>query len=272
MNGWGDAEAAAYYESFCQRHGRYLDANRELIAHAQIAPGMRILDVGGGTGRTAEAALLPLGESGSVVCFEPSAAMRAEGMLRITDGRVSWTEALSDSTELFDRILCGAAIWQVTPLPETFRTLADLLFQGGALCFNIPALYLSEGDEPGDGGDPYLLSLVESLMTSPDATMHANEIEAYDHVSLSQDSITAWLRDAGLRPRPWSFRLRISQAEYADWLKIPVLTGQLLGNLSPAARAERLDKAFALLTPMDQDSWKWEHWRGWTAWKEDSMP
>jgi SAM-dependent methyltransferase len=274
MSGWNDPETAAWYETFCRRHSRYRRANRELIAHAQIAPGMRILDIAAGTGRTAEAALQSLGENGRVLCFEPSVAMRSAGMRRITDGRLRWSAVLPDATESFDRIVCGASIWLLDPLPQTLLMLAGLLCRGGALCFTIPALYLSEPDEPGGGSDPFLLSLPELLLTSPDASIgQTNERLAPDlhvlepslPVPLSQSSITTWLNAAGLRAGQWSFRIRLSQIAYANWLKIPVLTEQLLGKLSPKARAERIDAA---LESVDRSSWRWERWHGWTAWKD----
>jgi ubiquinone/menaquinone biosynthesis C-methylase UbiE len=164
MSGWDDPETAAYYEAFCLRHSRYLEANRALIAHAHLAPGMRVLDLAAGTGRTAEFALPELGEDGRVLSVEPSAAMRAEGMRRVTDARVQWSDVLPNGEEAFDRVLCGAAIWQFESLAEALGRLARLLRPGGALCFNIPALYLLEPDEPGGGNDPLLLSLPAALM------------------------------------------------------------------------------------------------------------
>jgi len=280
MSGWDDPETAACYEAFCRRYSRYLRANRELIAHAQIAPGMRVLDVAAGTGRTAEAALRSLGESDCVLCFEPSEAMRSAGMRRITDSRVCWSATLPDATESFDRIFCGASIWLLNPLPKTFLMLADLLCPGGALCFNIPALYLSEPDEPGGGSDPSLLSLPELLLASQDAAPFGQTAEPLvcpphapnPHIPepLSQSSITTWLNAAGLRTCQWSFRMRISQVVYANWLKIPVLTEQLLGKLTPKERAERIDAALESLESTGRSSWKWERWRGWTAWKDQT--
>jgi SAM-dependent methyltransferase len=268
VSGWDDPETAAYYEAFCRHHSRYLRANRELIVHAQIAPGMRVLDVAAGTGRTADTALRVLDERGSIVCFEPSVAMRAEGMRRAADNRIHWTATLPDEAESFDRILCGASIWLLHPLPQTFQRLARLLRPGGALCFNIPALYLLEPDESGGGSDPYLLSLPELLLASAGSELCANTSESQSSAPLTCDAITAWLHAAGLRPCPWSFRTRLSQTAYANWLKIPVLTAHLFAALTPKARAERIDAALA---SVDRSSWKWERWRGWTAWKDDAL-
>ena len=264
MSGWDDPETAAYYEAFCRSHSRYNRANAALIARAQVAPGMRVLDLAAGTGRTTEAALEFLGEDGRVVCVEPFAGMRAEGMRRVTDSRVEWSAILPGAGESFERILCGAAIWQLDPLPEMFKMLASLLRSGGALCFNIPALYLLEPDEPGGGSDPSLLSLPALLLASPDGAPIQEPVACRAPGPLSHSGISAGLNAAGLRAQSWSFRVRLTQDAYADWLKIPVLTDGMLGGLTPKARAQRIDAA---LGSVDRSSWKWERWRGWTAWK-----
>jgi SAM-dependent methyltransferase len=264
MSHWDDPQTAAYYEAFCQRYSRYRRANRELIAHARIEPGLRLLDLAAGTGRTAEVALKRLSRNSQVLCVEPSAAMRAAGMRRLTDTRVQWSTTLAEAFGPFDRILCGAAIWQFDPLPQTLRTLAGLLRPGGALCFNIPALYLLEPDEPGGGSDPLLLSLSAQLFLESDLGKLHETPSAPVGDPLHRGSIGAWLRAAGLRAQSWSFRARLTQDEYASWLKIPVLTAHRMGGMAPEERACRIDAA---LESVDRSSWKWECWRGWTAWK-----
>lgn len=260
MSGWDDPETAEYYEAFCSRHSRYVRANAELIAHSKIAGDLHVLDLAAGTGRTADAALEMLGEHGKVLCVEPFAGMREEGRRRVADCRVEWCAALPNKQESFDRIICGAAIWQLQPVAETFCILASLLRPGGALSFNIPALYLMEPDEAGGGDDPLLLSLPELLIESREFV--AAPVMA--HAPLSTPCIDAWLNAAGFEAERWSFRLRLTQEEYAEWLKIPVLTDHMLGWLTPQARAQRIDAALGLA---DGASWKWERWRGWTAWK-----
>ena len=255
MSGWDHPQTAAYYEAFCRAHSRYRAANAALIRHARIEPAHRVLDLAAGTGRTAEAALEKLGASGRIVCVEPSPAMRAEGMRRISGTRVRWAATLDQADGRFHRILCGAAIWQMEPVPETLRTLTALLHPGGALCFNIPALYLLEPDEPGGGSDPLLLALPVLLMRSAESTPGQGSAPL---------SIPAWLRAAGLRARSWRFRVRLTQDAYASWLKIPVLTERLFGGLAADERAHRIDAA---LDSVDRSSWKWERWKGWTAWK-----
>jgi SAM-dependent methyltransferase len=271
MSGWEQPAAAEYYEAFCRRHSRYIEANAALVARAAIAPGMRVLDLGAGTGRTADAVVPLLGPAGRLVCVEPAGAMRSVGERRVADPRVQWRCDLPAISARFDRVLCGAGIWQLAPLDAWIRKLSALLSPGGALCFNMPAMYLCEPDEPGGGRDPLLLELPALL----GAGMAAAERECSpaarrcpgggeSQAVMTRRAWSALLRRAHLRPQSWSFRYRLTQSAYADWLKIPVLTEPLLAGVDPAERARRIDSALAAA---DRDSWKWERWRGWTAWK-----
>jgi SAM-dependent methyltransferase len=268
MNDWDDPAVAEYYEAFCQRHSRYIDANTELVSHAAIRPGMRILDLGAGTGRTVEAVLPLVGPTGRVVCVEPFEAMKACGMRRVSDARVEWRCDLPEPTRggpsgdaRFDRIVSGAAIWQLEPLEEWIRKLSEFLLPGGALCFTVPAMNLCEPDEPGGGRDPLLLELLCSLCGE---NAVASAQAAAKGWQMTRPALTTMLRRAHLRTQSWSFRHRLTQEAYADWLKIPVLTERMFPGVDPTDRARRIDSALA---NADRDSWKWERWRGWTAWK-----
>lgn len=253
--GWENANTARYYEAFCRRHDRYQQANAALVREADVKPGQRVLDLAAGTGRTAEAALPFLGAHGTIVCVEPSSSMSDVGRTRLRDRRVRWSCECPSEPAAFDRILCGAAIWQMMPLERTFEQLAALLSPGGALAFNVPSLYLGEPDEPGGGRDPLLLELPlllsRGLKAAPAGTplSHAHDVEAC-------------LCHVGLRPRRWTFRVRFTQAAYRDWLKIPVLTDWMLGDLDVEERARTIDETF---TRVHRTSWRWERWTGWTA-------
>jgi hypothetical protein len=154
--------------------------------------------------------------------------------------------------------LCGAAIWQMTPLAETLARFAALLREGGALCFNIPGLYLQEADAAGGGEDPHLITLPARLFPRRAAAA------AQAHEPLTRRLVEDALRGAGLRAKAWSHRIRITQEAYAAWLKIPVLTEHYWSGVPPKQRARRIDSAAGTV---DRASWRWETWKGWTAWK-----
>jgi len=247
--GWDSPRTPELYERFNARHDRYRDANEALVAHAALAGDLVVLDVAAGTGRTTEAALARLGDRAWIVCFEPARAMREAGQERLGDGRVSWTDELP-SCGAYDRVLCGAAIWQLEIAP-----LAARVAPGGALCFTIPALYLGEGEEPGGGEDPLLVELYARL-----ADGRVPQAQAGGPLP----DVGSALAAAGLLPERWSFQRRITQAELRDWLAIPPLTDALLPGLDPDQRLRALDEAYA---DVDEASWRWERWHGWTAWR-----
>lgn len=256
---WELSETPLFYEAFCEKHDRYRRANSVLIRKARLSASvLQVLDVGAGTGRTAEIALGRLGPGARVICVEPSAAMRRAGKARLIDSRVRWRTTLPVRPASFDRILCGAAIWQMSPLAETLGRLAALLCEGGALCFNIPGLYLQEADVPGGGEDSQLITLPARLFPRPAVAA------ASAHETLTSQLVEDALRAVGLRATAWSHRFRLTQEAYAAWLKIPVLTEHCWSGVSPKERARRIDGAVSTL---DRASWRWEAWKGWTAWK-----
>lgn len=260
MTGWDHPDTVRYYEAFNRRHTRYRTANRALVRHAQLRPGMRVLDFAAGTGGTTAAALDVLGADGRVDCVEPARAMRAAGMQKF-DARVRWFADLGSAGTGYERILCGAAIWQVPALAACIEELAARLAPGGALCFDIPAAYAGEPDPPGGGADPMLTELPGAL-----ARLGAG-VEAPTDATVtpvSRDDLHAALSACGLLPCAWQFTSRLTQHAYRDWLKIPVLTDRLLGSLDADQRAAAIDTAAASADPA---SWRPERWLGWTAWR-----
>jgi SAM-dependent methyltransferase len=264
--GWDHPATAEAYERFCRTYARYRRANEVLARESALGPGLHVLDFGAGSGRTASAALPWLGPAGAVVCVEPAAAMRMAGRSRLRDARVTWLADLPDETDgrqTFDRVLAGAMIWQLDPLDGWIQRLAGLLRPGGALAFNVPALYLGEPDDDGGGSDPLLLDLMARLASDrpPRADTSGPPSAAWRH---TRKDVDAALRRAGLHFRAWEFRYRLTQTTFARWLSIPVLTEGLFADVSPAERGRRIEHALATV---DRRSFKWERWRGWTAWK-----
>jgi SAM-dependent methyltransferase len=251
--GWDHPDTARYYEAFCAAHGRYREANLALTGAALLERGQRVLDLAAGTGRTAEAALAWGCE---VTCMEPAVAMRDAGRRRLPEAR--WLAGWPEHGERFDRVLCGAAIWQMTPLRETFARVAELVKAGGGFAFNVPSLYLGEADEPGGGSDPRLLDLVARLAGGRIPPLAALEAPP------GADEVERLLREAGFKPARWCARSRLTQTALRDWMKIPVLTDALLDGMAADDRAALVEAAYA---QCDTASWRWEAWTGWTAWR-----
>lgn len=254
--GWDHPETARRYAAFCAAHDRYAAANRRLVAEAGIGPGARVLDIAAGTGETAKTVLSGV-DVGGIVCVEPAAAMRDQCGRSLEDPRVVWVAGLAEATPPFDAVLCGAAMWQLAPLGQTFAALAAKLLPGARLAFNIPALYLGQPDDPGGGADPMLTELMARLAQG--RTSSAGEIDPLP----DPDGIDTLLREAGFGDiRQWHHDEKLSQAAWRDWLKIPPITDALLGDLEAHARADLIDEAYA---EVDATSWRWERWAGWTA-------
>jgi len=266
MIGWDHAATAEQYERFCRRHARYRHANDVLVREAALVPGLRVVDFGAGSGRTASAALPRLGRDGAIVCVEPAAAMRAAGRRRLRDPRVTWRADLPDASapgSTFDRVLAGAMMWQLDSLDDWICRLTSLLRPGGALVFDVPALYLGEPDEPGGGADPLLLDLMTRLVSEHAPRRTSSDRSPAPGWCHRCEDVGAALTRAGLRYRTWEFRYRLTQEAYAGWLSIPVMTDVLFDGVDADERERRIERALA---SVDVHSFKWERWRGWTAW------
>jgi SAM-dependent methyltransferase len=217
-----------------------------------------VLDVGAGIGGTTAAALAHLAADARVLCVEPSAAMRAAGRRRLDGPRVRWTAALPTPPTTFARVLCGASVWLLGALDEVVPRLAALVAPGGALAFDVPAAYVGV---PERGADP--LTAIPAWLVRHGHATRARETPKTPALP-DVRTLEALLAAAGLRAERWRVRVRLTQAAYRDWLKIPVVSEGMLAGRTAAARARLLDAAGAAT---DAGAWRWETWLGWTAWK-----
>lgn len=97
-----------------------------------LAAGMRLLDVGSGTGVLAQAAQQRVGDDGNVVALDPSQGMldqAARAAVRLpVNGHA---ETLPVADQAFDMLTMGYALRHVSDLAEAFREFRRVLAPGG---------------------------------------------------------------------------------------------------------------------------------------------
>jgi demethylmenaquinone methyltransferase/2-methoxy-6-polyprenyl-1,4-benzoquinol methylase len=105
---------------------------RRMLVEAGLAPGMRVLDVGCGTGLVAREAATIVGETGEVVGVDPSPGMRARasmlGRFDVMEGVAEW---LPVGDGRFDLVTMGYALRHVEDLGVAFAEFRRVLAPGG---------------------------------------------------------------------------------------------------------------------------------------------
>jgi demethylmenaquinone methyltransferase / 2-methoxy-6-polyprenyl-1,4-benzoquinol methylase len=108
---------------------------RQALDRAGLKPGMRILDVGVGTGLTAREAAYLVGSSGQVTGVDPSAGMLASAVVPAgVKLLLGSAETLPVSTGAVDFVSMGYALRHVADLSAAFREFMRVLVPGGRIC------------------------------------------------------------------------------------------------------------------------------------------
>ena len=108
---------------------------RCMLSQAGLKPGMRVLDVGVGTGLTAREAARLTGTSGQVTGVDPSAGMLARAVLPARVRLLTGTaEALPVPAASVDFVCMGYALRHVADLSQVFREFRRVLVPGGRVC------------------------------------------------------------------------------------------------------------------------------------------
>jgi demethylmenaquinone methyltransferase/2-methoxy-6-polyprenyl-1,4-benzoquinol methylase len=103
------------------------------LRHAAIEEGMRVLDVGTGTGALAELARDRTGPSGRVIGLDPSAGMLRQGRWSRCDGVQGTADRLPLADHTMDRLTMGYALRHVADLHTAFSEFHRVLRPGGRL-------------------------------------------------------------------------------------------------------------------------------------------
>ena len=134
-----DAAAAEYDRAFAHVTAYFMPF---LLRAAQLAPGMRVLDIATGTGLSAEAALAGVGPTGHVTAADISPAMVEKARERLGHAPnasvlVEDGQALSFSDGSFDAVLCNLGLMF---FPDPVRGLAEfrrVLRSGGRAAVSV---------------------------------------------------------------------------------------------------------------------------------------
>lgn len=109
------------------------------VGQAQVRPGMRVLDVAGGTGDLAEALARRAGSSGQVILADISDAMLATGRDRLLDSGLVIepvrcdAEALPFADRSFDRVVVSFGLRNMTHKERALAQMRRVLRPGGQL-------------------------------------------------------------------------------------------------------------------------------------------
>lgn len=108
---------------------------RRALSRAGLKSGMRVLDIGVGTGLTARQANLLVGESGQVIGVDPSAGMIARAQVpeqvKLLIGSAESIPAASASS---DFLSMGYALRHIGDLATAFKEFLRVLVPGGRIC------------------------------------------------------------------------------------------------------------------------------------------
>lgn len=108
---------------------------RQALMRAGLRPGMRVVDVGVGTGLVAREAVRLTGDARLVVGVDPSPGMMASADLpagvELVEGRA---EAIPFPDESFDMVSMGYALRHISDLSVAFKEFHRVLKPGGRLC------------------------------------------------------------------------------------------------------------------------------------------
>lgn len=245
---WLETETARRYHIFAQQTTMYQELSRLMVQLAEIEPGMRVLDLGCGTGITTQAALEMLEEKGHVYAVDISAPMLAVAREQISSERVTFIEADAALTGLSDhsveRVVCNSVFWQFRHKPQVMAELRRVLVPHGRFVFNAP--------------EPYFI--FEAIPRSKKVSVLFEQLAAERYGVGRQDlrSIEVFLRNCGfeITGKQMLERTRSAVESYL-FMQIPVATAWMEPPLAYETRLALLEEAHQLAEPGQTTRQRW---------------
>lgn len=245
---WLEAETARRYQIFSEQTGMYQELSRLMVQLAGIEPGMRVLDLGCGTGVTTQAVLEALGQSGHVYALDISGPMLAVAREQVNSERVMFIEADAALTGLPDQvvdcIVCNSVFWQLRHKPQVMAELRRVLRPTGRFVFNAP--------------EPYFI--FEAIPRSQKVSVLFEQLAAERYGVGRQDlrSLEVFLRNHGfeLVGKQMLERARTAAESYL-FMQIPVATAWMEPPLDYETRLALLEEAHQLAEPNQASRQRW---------------
>ncbi|MFY7070265.1 class I SAM-dependent methyltransferase [Nocardiopsis changdeensis] len=251
--GWDERHTAEAYACFTHLFPMYTNTSRDLVERAELRGSRLVVDLCGGTGVTAGAALAVLPSRARVISLDASAAMQEVGRRSLHDTRLSWVTARAEDVarhvgEGADAVVCNSAIWK-TDTMATFTAVRSVLRPGGRFVFNIGGGFagVTHPDEEAARTGPSLSALIQDVAVRDYGYVPPRKTRARPKLPL--EVVRAQLRAAGFRVLEAGVVAHHgTMAEKRAWLSIPIFA-QPEGDLTYEQRMEILRKAYALVAP-----------------------
>ncbi len=246
---WLEEETARRYQKFTEKTTMYQELSRAMLKHAGLRPGMRVVDLGCGTGVTSQAILEALGTEGQVYAVDLSGPMLALARQQLNSPQVSFIQAdAGDFADLVeppvDRILCSSVFWQFRHKPQVLAQIRQVLAPDGLFVFNVPEPYFIFEDIPRSSKVGILFKqLAAERYGVGQQDLRTMEVFLHDHgFEIDRSEIIT--------------RVRSSQESYL-FDQIPVATAWMDPPLDYDTRLELLAEAYQLADPDQVTKHRW---------------
>lgn len=246
---WLEQETARRYKIFSEKTTMYQDLSRKMVELAGLEPGMRVLDLGCGTGVTTQAVLEVLDEHGRIYALDISQPMLDVARQQVGSSQVTFLHGDAATcadliAERVDRVVCNSVFWQFRHKVEVMAALQRVLEPDGRLIFNAP--------------EPYFI--FKDIPRSPKVSLLFKQLAAERYGVGQQDvrTMPVFLKHHGfelLKMQPLE-RIRSAEESYL-FFQLPVATAWMEPPLDYETRLALLEEAQGMAEPDQPLKQRW---------------